>query len=78
MSSDAPAATPVERWTIRRFLDAFPGTTRKNWLDTFARELMTAGVLRKVGKGWLGRRSEIEDALLGRLAPVAHRRGGLS
>ncbi len=53
----------VGRWTVKRFIELVPGSTRRNW-SSWIPALIAAGVIRKVGKGWLGRRDEIERALM--------------
>lgn len=54
----------AERWTTKRLVATMPGTTRKWWKRTAIPELVRAGVLRKMGNGWIGRRSDIETALM--------------
>lgn len=54
----------VERWTIARLCELVPGSTRRAWLASWIPQLVKARVLRKMGKGWVGRRSAIEAALL--------------
>ena len=58
---DSPA-----RWTSSRLTHLIPGTTVRWWQTTGIAELLRRGVLHKVGKGYIGKQSEIEAALLGR------------
>lgn len=53
------------RWTAARLAELVDGTTRKWWLKTGIPMLMERGVLRKLGRGYIGRRSAIEAALMG-------------
>ncbi len=53
----------MERWTSARLAATVPGTTRGWWKRTMAPELARRGVLRKIGRGWFGRRGEIVAAL---------------
>jgi hypothetical protein len=62
--SVSASQTPVERWTSARLAELVPGSTRKWWHVSMVPTLVAAGVLRKVGNAWLGRRSAIEAALL--------------
>ncbi len=54
----------IERWTTVRLAAEIPGTTRKWWGRMMIPELVRRGVLHKMGSGWLGRRSDITEALL--------------
>lgn len=56
--------TSVELWSANRLVQLVPGSTRKLWLTSLVPALITAGVLRKSGKSWFGRRSEIERVLM--------------
>lgn len=55
----------VERWSSQRLAEAFPGTSPKLWLESLVPAMIAAGALVKRGRGWLGRRGDIEAALLG-------------
>jgi hypothetical protein len=55
----------IELYSVRGLVDLVPGSTRKVWLGNWIPMLTSAGVLRKRGRGWVGRRHEIEAALLG-------------
>ena len=55
----------VERLSADRLAETVPGSTRKWWLTTMIPQLVEKKVLRKIGNAWMGRRSEIESALLG-------------
>ena len=50
-------------WGTRDFLALIPGSRPKTW-RAWIRELVAARILVKRGKGWLGRRSQIEAGLL--------------
>lgn len=63
----ARASADLARWNVAALVELVPGTTRRIWLAELIPSLVAAGVLRKVGRAWFGRRSEIEAALLGRL-----------
>lgn len=60
-TQDSPA-----RWTSARLTQLIAGTTVRWWQTTGIAELVRRGVLHKVGKGYIGRQSEIEAVLLGR------------
>ena len=55
---------PVERWSVARLVALVPGSSRRTWLTSWIPQLVSARVLRKVGKGWLGRRADIEAELV--------------
>jgi hypothetical protein len=61
---------PIERWTIRSLRALIPNTSAANWRRVFLPELLAQRVLVKRGKGWLGRRNEIEAALLNSPIPL--------
>jgi hypothetical protein len=54
-----------ERWTARRLAELLGGSTRKWWLTTGIPLVLEAGALRRVGRGYIGRRAAIADALMG-------------
>jgi hypothetical protein len=56
----------LTRWRGADFPPAFPGTTARTWVREYIPLLVKQGVLRKVGRAWFGKRSEIEGALMGR------------
>ncbi len=58
----------LEFWTVGNFVKTFPGTSRKKWLVALVPLLVKLGVLVKSGRGWWGRRGQIETALLGKPA----------
>jgi hypothetical protein len=60
---EATVSGPIERWTMKRLCELVPGSTRRSW-NAWIPELVRSGVLRKVCKTWLGRRADIEAALL--------------
>jgi hypothetical protein len=53
-----------ERWTAARLAQLMPNSTPRWWLDTAIPLLTRAGVIRKVGRSYIGCRSEIRAALL--------------
>ena len=55
---------PVERWSVARLVELVPSSSRRTWLTGWIPRLVRAGVLRKVGKAWLGRRADIEAELM--------------
>jgi hypothetical protein len=57
------SSSALERWTVKSLCQLVPGSTRRNW-NSWIPGLVAAGVLTKRGKGWLGRRAEIEAALV--------------
>ena len=57
-------ADPIQRWQIRTLIPLVPGSSRRTWLRDWVPQLIIAGALRKVGNYWLGRRGDIESALL--------------
>ena len=68
-TSELRVSDAVERWTVARLVDLVPGSSRRTWLTELVPELVGARVLRKVGKGWLGRKGAIEAALLSPSGP---------
>jgi hypothetical protein len=63
---------PIERWTIQSLRPLVVNTSEATWRRVLVPTLIARGVLVKHGKAWLGRRSEIEAALLN---PSASTRG---
>ncbi len=53
------------RWTSARLAQLVGGTTAKWWLTRGIPLLLQCGALKKVGRGYMGRRSAIEAALMG-------------
>lgn len=62
---DSRVSSSVAVWSVRSLLDLVPGSSRKLWLTRLVPALVAAGVLRKIGKSWVGRQSAIETVLLG-------------
>lgn len=60
----------MQRWSTSRLAELVPGTTRVMW-TRWAPALCEAGVLRRVGRGWLGVAEEIVDALPDVVGPKA-------
>lgn len=55
----------VRRWQLHDLVGLVPGSSPKVWRTDYVPSLIAAGALHKRGRGWLGRRSDIEAALLG-------------
>ncbi len=55
----------AERWSSGRLAELIAGTKASWWLAVGVPRLVDRGVLVKVGRGWFGRRGEIESAILG-------------
>ena len=57
------AEDPIERWELDTLVQLIPRSTPTYW-RRMVRVLVARRTLVKSGRGWLGRRSEIEAALL--------------
>jgi hypothetical protein len=57
---------PVRQWTSADLADLAPGTNAYAWRTKIGPRLAAMGALRRDGRRWFGRRSDIEAALLGR------------
>lgn len=55
---------PVESWSIPRLIGFVPGSTRRTWHVVLIPALLEAGALRRRGRRWYGRATDIEAALL--------------
>jgi len=67
----AVADDPVRQWRSSDLARLVPGTKAYAWRIRLAPQLVSVGVLRRVGRLWFGRASAIERALLGQIAPGA-------
>ncbi len=55
---------PVVRWTAAELAELVPGTTKRQWLARLVPMLVGRKVLARHGRAWLGRRSQIEAAIM--------------
>ena len=60
--ADAPRS--VDCWSGRQLAALTPGATRWTWYSRLAPALEERGVLRRVGRVWIGSREEILAALV--------------
>jgi hypothetical protein len=60
------AKHPIERWTMTDLLALVPGTTSGCWKRDYLPKLLARRILVADRDAWLGRRGEIEAALLER------------
>jgi hypothetical protein len=68
-SPELERAGVLERWSTARLVELLPGTTRGMW-SKWAPALVEAGVLARVGRGWIGVAEEIITALPKVLGPT--------
>lgn len=62
---------PVVRWTYARLTETVPGSNRAWWRCVGVPLLVEKGVLRPIGRSWLGRAEALKLALLGGEPEVA-------
>jgi len=55
----------LEFFSVNELVTSFPGSSRKLWLGTLIPRLRADKVLVKVGRKFVGRRSQIEAAIVG-------------
>lgn len=52
-------------WSVPRLMLLVPGSTRRTWHAVLIPALLAAGALRRRGRRWYGRQSDIEAAVMG-------------
>jgi len=55
----------LQKWSSARLAELVKHSKREWWLNIMIPDLEKRGVLKRVGRAWIGRRSAIESALLG-------------
>ena len=63
--SESKRRDHVVCWSTPRLMALVPGSTRRTWYVVLIPALLAAGALRRRGRRWYGRQSDIEAAVMG-------------